>query len=192
MKFFAFFIFAVFASQSLAQVEPSQAKLLGLVVTEADMDKVRRQLNNLGGFKQDRATVKHRNIDKFFTYSNLRDSYYIEFRYDANGKVVSAKRLYRPSGERLINEYRDLDTRDIARQMIQTLGQPNRIETKARLGLPGYPSYIWQDEQITIRIDRVGSDRYAPIFVEYLVNTDPFVEKTVDEQQNLAQQQRAF
>lgn len=167
-----------YAENSRAEVvTPSKATLLGLVVSEVDMDQVRIHLNQLGGFKQDKATVNHRNLDKFFTYSNQRDSYYIEFRYDANGKVVSAKRLYRPSGVRLIHEYRDLETQDLARQFIKTLGQPHQVIRKTRMGLNSYPAYIWQDEQVTIRLDRKGSDRYAPIFLEYTVNRDPFAAK---------------
>lgn len=192
MKPLLFMVIFTFAASAWAQVPPSQAKLVGLVVTEADMDKVRRHLNELGGFQQDRATVKHRNVDKFFTNSNLRDSYYIEFRYDANGKVVSAKRLYRPSAARLINEYRDLETQDIAREMIQSLGQPSRVQRKVRSGLPGYPAFFWQDEQITIQIDREGSDRYGPIFVEYRVNTDPFVAKEQQQNQAVNNRNRAF
>ncbi len=158
-------------------VAPQEARLLGIKLLEADMDKVREQLSNLGGFQQERATLNHRNLDKFFTRSNLRDSYYVEFRYDANGKVISAKRLLRRSGLKYRNDYADLQTEDVARDLVKTFGQPHAVERKSRDGAPTYPAYIWRDEQLVIRIDRVGSDRYAPIFISYELQRDPFVEK---------------
>lgn len=164
-----------------AQTAPEQAELLGIKLTEADKSSVRAHLNDLGGFKQDRATADHRNMDKFFAYSNLRDSYYVLFRYDANGKVVSAKRLLRRSGTHFNNDYRDLETQQVARQLIQTYGQPNQVIRKSFNGLPSYASFVWQDETIKITLDRVGSDRYAPIFIEYEVNTDPYVAKQQEE-----------
>lgn len=167
---------------ALAQTPPEQAELLGIKLTEADMKSVRAHLRNLGGFKQDRATADHRNMDKFFAYSNLRDSYYVQFRYDANGKVVSAKRLLRRSGTHFNNDYRDVETQQVARQLIQTYGQPNQIIRKSLNGLPSYASFVWQDDEVRITVDRVGSDRYAPIFIEYEVATDPYVAKQEDDE----------
>ncbi|MDY0137895.1 MAG: hypothetical protein RBS36_12065 [Thiomicrospira sp.] len=161
-------------------VAPQEARLLGIKLLEADMDKVREQLSNLGGFQQERATLNHRNLDKFFTRSNLRDSYYVEFRYDANGKVISAKRLLRRSGLKYRNDYADLQTEDVARDLVKTFGQPHAVERKSRDGAPTYPAYIWRDEQLVIRIDRVGSDRYGPIFISYELQRDPFVEKIAE------------
>ena len=166
---------------ALAQTAPEQAELLGIKLTEADMKSVRAHLNNLGGFKQDRATADHHNMDKFFAYSNLRDSYYVQFRYDANGKVVSAKRLLRRSGNHFNNDYRDVETQQVARQLIETYGQPNQVIRKSLNGLPSYASFVWQDDEVRITVDRVGSDRYAPIFIEYEVSTDPFVAKQENE-----------
>lgn len=166
---------------ALAQTPPEQAELLGIKLTEADMKSVRAHLNNLGGFKQDRATADHHNMDKFFAYSNLRDSYYVQFRYDANGKVVSAKRLLRRSGNHFNNDYRDVETQQVARQLIETYGQPNQVIRKSLNGLPSYASFVWQDDEVRITVDRVGSDRYAPIFIEYEVSTDPFVAKQENE-----------
>lgn len=167
---------------ALAQTPPEQAELLGLKLTEANMESVRAHLRNLGGFKQDRATADHRNMDKFFAYSNLRDSYYVQFRYDANGKVVSAKRLFRRSGTHFNNDYRDVETQQVARQLIQTYGQPNQVIRKSLNGLPSYASFVWQDDEVRITVDRVGSDSYAPIFIEYEVSTDPYVAKQEDDE----------
>ncbi len=159
-------------------VEPSQAKLLGIKLIEADMDAVRVHIKDIGGFKQDRATLKHSNMDKFFAYSHLRDSYYVEFQYDPNGKVVAAKRLFRRSAKHFNNEYRDLQTEDVARQLIQVYGQPQQVIRKSRDGLHRYASYIWRDQDMTITLDRVGSDTMAPIFLRYELQTDRYVAKT--------------
>lgn len=159
-------------------VEPSQAKLLGIKLIEADMDAVRVHIKDIGGFKQDRATLKHNNMDKFFAYSHLRDSYYVEFQYDPNGKVVAAKRLFRRSAKHFNNEYRDLQTEDVARQLIQVYGQPQQVIRKSRDGLHRYASYIWRDQDMTITLDRVGSDTMAPIFLRYELQTDRYVAKT--------------
>lgn len=156
---------------------PSEARLLGLKLTEANKNEVREHIRNLGGFQQDRSTYRHNNIDKYFGYSNLRDSYYVEFRYDANGKIVSAKRLFRRSGLRFNNELRDLQTEEVARELIQDFGQPTFVERKGRMGSPSYSAFTWQDDLVTIRIDRVGGDHFSPIFISYEIDTDPYVAK---------------
>lgn len=183
MQVYVLMLLMMLSVNSLAQnqiTEPSQASLLGIKLIEADMDAVRKHLKDIGGFQQDRATVKHRNMDKFFAYSNLRDSYYVEFQYDPNGKVVSAKRLFRKSGKHFNNEYRDLQTEDIARQLIQTYGQPHQVTRKSRDGSHRYAAYTWRDDNMTITLDRVGSDSMAPIFLRYDVQTDRYVAKIPD------------
>lgn len=171
--------------QAQEPIAPQQAKLVGINLMQADKQTVRQHLRAIGGFQQERATFDHPNLDKFFPVSNLRDSYYIEFRYDANGQVVSAKRLYRRSALRVNNDYRDLSTEDIARQLIPIYGQPDQVQRKVSDGFASYPSFVWRDNEMTIRIDRKGSDRYSPVFIEYQLARDPFVEK--EEPDNLAQ-----
>lgn len=171
-------LFAAPIQAEIQTTKPADATLLGLVLAKTDQEAVRDHLQNLGGFKPEFPRLHRPNIDKFFTVSNQRDSYYFEFRYDANGKVVAAKRLYRIGGKELINEYRDLTTTDLAREMIKTFGQPNQIIRKARDGRQAYPAYVWFDDEMTITLDHRGSDFSAPIFVEYQLNRNPFVEKT--------------
>lgn len=181
MQVYVLILLMLFSVNIQAQnqiIEPSQAKLLGIKLIEADMDAVRVHIKDIGGFQQDRTTLKHRNMDKFFAYSHLRDSYYVEFQYDPNGKVVAAKRLFRRSAKHFNNEYRDLQTEDVARQLIQTYGQPQQVIRKNRDGLYRYASYIWRDQDMTITLDRVGSDSMAPIFLRYELQTDRYVVKT--------------
>lgn len=163
---------------NLAQAQqPEPVTLVGIDLLSADQTSVRTHLRQIGGFQQQRATFSHPNVDKFFPVSNLRDSYYIEFRYDANGQIVSAKRLYRRSGLRLINEYRDLTTQDLARLLANELGQPPQVRRKQHEGNPSYPSYIWQKDEITITLEHQGNNSMHPIFVEYTLARDPFVAK---------------
>ncbi|WP_052501537.1 hypothetical protein [Thiomicrospira microaerophila] len=166
-----------------------QVKLVGIDLFNANQTQVRQHIRHIGGFQQERATFNHPNVDKFFPVSNLRDSYYLEFRYDANGQIVSAKRLYRRSGVRLINEYRDITTQDLARLLSAELGQPPKVLRKQREGGLSYPSYIWETEDITIKIDHRGSSPYQPIFVEYKLARDPFAAK-IEEPENLANNRR--
>ncbi|WP_248849765.1 hypothetical protein [Thiomicrospira microaerophila] len=160
------------------QAEPlDKVTFLGLDLFEADKASVRQHLNDLGGFRQERATFSHPNMDKFFPVSQLKDSYYIVFRYDANGQIISVKRLYRRNGLHLVNQYRDIGTQDIARLMLTELGQPQQTQRKGREGGLSYPSYTWQNDQLTIRLDHRGSDPLQPIFIEYILARDPFVKK---------------
>jgi hypothetical protein len=166
-----------------------QVKLVGIDLFSANQAQVQKHMRQIAGFRQERATFIHTNVDKFFPVSNLRDSYYLEFRYDANGQIVSAKRLYRRSGVHLINEYRDLTTQDLARILSAELGQAPKVLRKQRQGGLSYPSYIWETEDITIKIDHRGSSPFEPIFVEYKLARDPFVAK-IEEPENLAANRR--
>lgn len=180
MRFLVLLIAMVCAPTLKAEIEAqtlSDVTFLGLNLFEADKSSVRKHLNHLGGFRQERATFSHPNLDKFFPVSQLKDSYYVEFRYDANGQIVSVKRLFRRNGVHLVNQYRDLTTQDIARLMINDLGQPQQTARKVNEGGLSYPSYTWQTDQLTIRVDHLGSNSLQPIFIHYQLMRDPFVEK---------------
>lgn len=151
-----------------------QVRLLGLTLVDNDLNVVRRQLWNIGGFLQARSTVKQRNVDKFFTWSRIRDSYYVEFRYDHSGKITSAKQLFRPASIELVNRYSDIKTREVAQELIDQIGQPTSIQRKGWGGTPNYTAYTWQGDQLTIVVDREGSDRYGNVFIKYTVKRDPY------------------
>jgi len=182
-------IFASVFNFAQAEQTPDQVTLLGINLLSADQTLVRKHLREVGGFRQERATFSHPNVDKFFPVSNLRDSYYIEFRYDANGQIVSAKRLYRRSGRHSINEFRDLTTQDLARKLASELGQAPQVSRKQREGNASYPTYSWQTTDLSIKIDHQASNPLQPIFVEYTLARDPFVAK-IDPPENLAQNRR--
>ncbi|WP_237260284.1 hypothetical protein [Thiomicrospira sp. S5] len=152
-----------------------QITLLGLTVTDSDLDSVRKQLWDIGGFKQADSTKRQRNLDKFFTWSRMRDSYYVEFRYDNAGKTTSAYRLFRPQSIEFDNRLTPISTKAVARTIVEQIGQPTRIIRKGWGGSPDYTAYIWQNDQMKVEVDREGSERYGNVFIRYTVmNRDPY------------------
>ncbi|MDG6778019.1 hypothetical protein QCB44_04775 [Thiomicrorhabdus sp. zzn3] len=149
----------------------NEVKLLGIKLSDAGLNQVRQHLWDIGGFQQARSTVRQRNIDKFFTWSRLRDSYYVEFRYNHAGKVTSAKRLYRPYSIEASNRRTAISTREVALGLIAELGQPHQVMRKGWGGTLSYSSFIWEDDKMKITVDREGSELLGNVFVEYQVKT---------------------
>ncbi|MDX1351735.1 MAG: hypothetical protein R3254_01895 [Thiomicrorhabdus sp.] len=175
------------SSQSYAETDETTAnkplkeiEFLGLKLAEANLNSVRSHLWDIGGFMQAKSTIKQRNIDKFYPWSTIRDSYYVTFLYNHSGKVVSVKRVYRPYS--IINQNRrtPIQTQDIARNLTQEIGQPKSVKRKGWGGGMSYLSYTWQDDDIEIKIDREGSEILGNVFVEYTIkNNKPYeVNKT--------------
>jgi hypothetical protein len=153
----------------------SQIEFLGLELITADLDTVRRHLWDIGGFMQARINVRQRNLDKFFALSNILDSYYVQFRYNNAGKITSVKRLYRPYSLESTHPYNEIQTRDIALQLIQKVGQPTSMIKKGWGGGQKYPAYTWQDDKVTIKVDREGNTNLGNVFIEYIIDiNDPF------------------
>lgn len=152
----------------------NQASFLGLSILNSDLIKVRTQLWSIGGFTQARSTKQKRAIDKFFTNYQLKDSYYIEFRYLSDGKLLSAKRQYRPQSIHFNNRHDAIKTLEVAEELSKSLGDPTNVLTKSWAGLPSYQAYIWETDLIKITLDRQGNDKLGNIFVLYQVKTDPY------------------
>ena len=172
-----FFMPTIQAGQAAeAPVKPiSQIEFLGLELITANLNTVRSHLWDIGGFLQAKTTVRQRNLDKFFTWSNIRDSYYVLFRYNNSGKVTSVKRLYRPYSQESAHPNNEIQTRDIALQLIQKVGQPTSIIKKGWGGSQKYPAYTWQDDRVTIKVDREGNTKLGNVFIEYIIDiNDPF------------------
>ncbi len=153
----------------------SEVDFLGLDLIKADLNTVRSHLWDIGGFLQAKTTVKQRNIDKFFPWSNLRDSYYVQFRYNHAGKITSVKRLYRPYSQESAHPNNEIKTKDIALQLIKEVGQPTSVTRKGWGGSLKYSAYTWQDDKVTIKVDREGSTKLGNVFIEYIIDiNDPF------------------
>ncbi len=172
-----FLVSSIQASQAeQPSVKPiSQIEFLGLELITADLNKVRSHLWDIGGFLQAKTTVRQRNLDKFFAWSNIEDSYYVQFRYNNSGKVTSVKRLYRPYSQESAHPNNEIKTHDIALQLIQKVGQPTSMVKKGWGGSHKYPAYTWQDDKVTIKVDREGSTKLGNVFIEYIIDiNDPF------------------
>ena len=149
--------------------------VLGINPAEFNKIKVHEHLWNIGGFMQARSTFKQRNVDKFFAWSRIRDSYYLEVRYNPIGNVTSIKRLYRPYSTEHVNKHSPISTKEVAVKLIEQAGQPNRMVRKGLGGSLAYSSYEWEDDNIKIVVDREGSDKLGNVFVEYIVkNESPY------------------
>ncbi|MDG4812806.1 hypothetical protein P8629_07285 [Hydrogenovibrio sp. 3SP14C1] len=148
--------------------------LLGLDLTKSSLDSVRQQLWDIGGFQQARSTVRQRNIDKFFSVSRFKDSYYVEFHYDNAGNVTSAYQLFEYRTIEFQNRRTPVQTRAVALEIMQQIGQPTQVIRKGWGGMPGYNAYIWKNDLMTVEVDREGSEILGNVFVKYTVNTDPY------------------
>jgi len=173
LKILPLLLLLPFSSYSLADIEKiNNSSFFGLKLLDSDINKVRQQLWAIGGFKQANSTKQKRAIDKFFISYQVKDSYYLEFRYTNSGKVLSAKRLYKMQSIHLNNSMKDITTKELASNLINTLGQPTKI--KHIHGSRPYPTYEWETDKIKIIIDREGSDFLGKAFVSYVIKTDPY------------------
>lgn len=155
--------------------------VVGIEPANVDIPQVREHLLSIGGFKQARSTIRQGNIDKFFTWSRIRDSYYLEFRYNHKGSVTSVKRLYRPYSTENSNRRTPISTKEVALKLIEQAGQPNRMLRKGWGGTLTYSSYEWEDDSIKIVVDREGGERLGNVFVEYIVkNESPYAIAKLD------------
>lgn len=149
-------------------------KILGVRIVDQKVETVRQLLWDLGGFLQAKSTLKQKNVDKFFTWSQIKDSYYIEFRYNPAGNVTLVKRLFRYASPLYHNKLHPIDTREVAREIVAQIGLPTQIVRKSWGAGPSYNSYLWDSEKVKVTVDREGSDYYGNIFVEYKNKIDPF------------------
>lgn len=163
----------------------SNTEFLGLKLTEADINNVRSHLWDIGGFLQAKSTMRQRNIDKFYPWSTIRDSYYVLFEYNHAGKVVKVTRLYRPYSTEQNNSRQAISTREVALELINNLGQPTNIQRKSWGGTPSYLSYIWQDENMVVTVDREGGEYLGNVFIEYTLKNNKRYEVLKDDDNNV-------
>lgn len=140
---------------------------LGLKITESKVKEVRSHLWDIGGFLQAKTSVTQHNIDKFFPWSTIRDSYYVLFEYNHAGEITSIKRLFRPYSSEISNRRTAVTTKEVAKKMIPELGQPTTVKRKGWGGTMSYRSYAWEDEDMQIIIDREGSEKLGNVFITY-------------------------
>lgn len=163
--------YATFSAVSSETKPLKEVEFLGLKLTEANINSVRSHLWDIGGFLQAKSTIRQRHIDKFYPWSTIRDSYYVTFHYNHAGNVVSVIRMYRPYSTEQSNKRSPIDTKDVAIELSSLLGKPSSIIRKGWGGGPSYPSYIWQDDDMKISVDREGSEIFGNVFIKYEVKS---------------------
>lgn len=164
-------VFVAYSAHAETEKPLAQTKFLGLPLLTSSTEDVREHFWKVGGFLQAKSTVKQLNYDKFFTWSTIRDSYYVSFEYNYAGKIIKAKRLYRPTSLENNNRRTPIKTIDIARELIADLGNPSSVERKGWGGSLAYRSYRWEDETMRVIVDREGSESLGNIFVEYQIKS---------------------
>jgi hypothetical protein len=157
-------------TQAAAQTTPiHEVTFLGFKVAEQDLNSLRKNLWEIGGFLQARSTVRQKNVDKFFPWSNLRENYYLECQYDRKGKLTSLYQLFRPQSISFNNRRSEITTTQVARTLIKQLGQPTYTKVKSWAGTGNYRAYFWEDDKMKITVDRQGSERLGNVFVLYQI-----------------------
>lgn len=157
------------------QGTPDGITLFGVALNGAERDLVNTQLKDIGGFTEARSTKREHNFDKYFPTFRKRELYYVEFHYTPDGQLYSAKEVYRPLSTRFANKRTPIQTRTVAMELAQKIGQPSQIERKSAEGTPSYRAYIWNGKNMKITVDRIGSEIYGEVFVLYQVKINPYL-----------------
>lgn len=176
MKYTTVFLLLLSLSAFAAEkpVLVKDVTLLGMKLRVMNTDQVREQMRLLGGFLEARTTVRQFNVDIFYPWSRKRDVYKLEFHYDPNGRFQWAEQLYRYSPHKQIlthNKMTPITTEEVVQQLQQQLGPPQTKQWRSCCGTPGYFRYEWQDDTMTVVVDRVDGDPLKPVFVLYRLNT---------------------
>lgn len=144
--------------------------LFGLKLRTANLNDIRKHLWRLGGFLQAHTTLRQINVDRFYSWSRSRDSYYVEFHYDPKGRFQWAVQVFRYHPHKILEHAPSpapLTTTTIMNRLRQQLGPPQTVRLKQASGMPAYPRYEWQDEVMEVIVDRMDGDPLQPVVVIY-------------------------
>ncbi|WP_024851127.1 hypothetical protein [Hydrogenovibrio kuenenii] len=157
------------------QGTPDGITLFGVALNGAERDLINTQLKDIEGFSEARSTQKEHTFDKYFPTFRKRELYYVEFHYTPDGQLYSAKEVYRPVSTRFENKLSPIQTHEVALKLSEKIGQPSRIERKSADGTPSYRAYVWDGKNVTVTVDRVGSEIYGDVFVLYQMKINPYL-----------------
>ena len=163
-------------------IPPSQAALFEHPLQNATQKSINKHFAAIGGFHQSKTSFGKKNYDKYYSHSQLGDSYYLDFRFNSAGQLTKATQLFRPYNDSLVqsvtNDSRALTTKDVALKIMQTFGQPTQVERKGWGGFSTYNAYSWEDDNLKILVDRQGSESLGNVYVQYQIKNIPmhFVE----------------
>lgn len=180
--FFSNQIFAVETENSAVIIAPKDVEVFDIPLLSATQKTINKRFASIGGFKQSRASFKQKHFDKFYSNSQLADSYYLDFRFNNAGQVTSLTRLYRPYNHSVTDSIdqnsQALTTKRLAQKFVSLLGQPTAMQRKGWGGFQPYIVYIWEDDAMRITIDRQGSESLGKVFMRYEIkNTSLYLAK---------------
>lgn len=148
-----------------------EATVFDLPILSATQDSINEHFKTLGGFNQSRSSLNQPHFNKYYSPSQLADSYYLDFRFNKAGEVTSVTQLYRPynrSIQQSVNgNSRALSTQDLARKLSKQYGNPTSMVRKGWGGFSQYIAYFWENDQIKIQIDRQGEESLGNVYVKF-------------------------
>jgi hypothetical protein len=150
------------ASYPLWAASASDYNLLGLKLASANKDDIRKSFFTWDGFEQSKATLYRKQFNRFYPKNILRETYRVDFRYEQDGRFASMNMLYRPFSNEYTNTQQGIDIPDIVQQLVPIIGKPNMRLRRMVSGLPSYNAYQWEDDKVTILLDREGRNPGRP------------------------------
>jgi len=140
--------------QPLYAATASDYQLLDLKLLNANKEDIRKNLYKWDGFDQTQSTVKRAQFNRFYPKNILREVYRLDFRYQKNNQFASLRILYRAFEPEFSNQPQGTDTEAIVQQLIPMIGMPKSRQYRTSPGIRGYNSYTWEDDKMTIVLDR--------------------------------------
>ncbi len=156
------FIVLCMASYSIWAATASDYHLLGLKLVSTNKDEIQKSLYSWDGLDQSQSTLYRKQFNRFYPKNILRETYRLDFRYEQDGRFASMQVLYRPFLPEYANQNQGIDIPDIVAQLTPIIGAPNARFRRTASGLPSYNAYQWEDEKVTIMLDREGQQPGRP------------------------------
>ncbi len=156
------FIALSMASYPIWAATASDYSLLGLKLVSANKDDIRQSLFSWDGFDQAKSTLYRKQFNRFYPKNILRETYRLDFRYEQDGRFASMQILYRPFSPEYANQKQGIDISDIVAQLTPIIGSPNARFRRTASGLPSYNAYQWEDDKVSILLDREGQQAGRP------------------------------
>lgn len=156
------FIVLCMASYSIWAATASDYHLLGLKLVSTNKDEIQKSLYSWDGLDQSQSTLYRKQFNRFYPKYILRETYRLDFRYEQDGRFASMQVLYRPFLPEYANQNQGIDIPDIVAQLTPIIGAPNARFRRTASGLPSYNAYKWEDEKVTIMLDREGQQPGRP------------------------------
>lgn len=145
---------------------PADYRLYNIPLVNADKTALHQSMIELGGFSLAAHSETFRSYLKYFPLYRGQESYSIEIWFDEQQKFEKLRRIYRTYYEPLNKSLHTLNERQILPLIQEKIGDtPPQVQRKT-LGGKSYNAYIWEDEQVRISLDRLGSDPFGNLVLE--------------------------